>query len=90
MKAKVGDSLNFKKFRWTITEVCRSYPYGVEFYKYRVHRKYFEFADKYWVPLSNTKCTYTVLPWRWHFLERQLKKDSNYHYNMSLWSNAPR
>lgn len=86
MSIKVGDRLDFKKFRWTITEATKNWRTGGMDYKYRVHRKYFNA----WVPLSNTKCTYTIMGWRWNFLKQQLKKQPNYNYNMSLWSNSPK
>ncbi len=81
----VGDQLKFKKFNWTLTRKIEHIS-GVVEYKYRVHRKYF----KGWIPLSNTKCTYTIFEWRWNFLKRELRKDPNYQYTMSLWSNRKR
>lgn len=82
---KVGDTLYFKKFKWVITEKHLS-PYTHEaYYKYRVYRKYFKA-----VHLTNTKVSYIIRPWRWNFLKNQLKKNPEYHYNMSLWSNLPR
>lgn len=82
---KIGDTLKFKKFKWTIVDKYKDFPSGVICYKYRVHRKYFKL-----VHLTNTKCNYHIQSWRWNFLKEQLEKDKNYHYNMSLWSNYPR
>lgn len=82
---KVGDTLHFKKFKWVITEKNIS-PYTQEaYYKYRVYRKYLKVAH-----LSNTKSSYIIRPWRWNFLKKQLQRNPEYHYNMSLWSNIKR
>lgn len=81
----VGDKLKFKKFNWVITRKIKHHSGSVE-YKYRVYRKYFRGM----VPLSNTRCEYTIFPWRWNFLKKELEKNPNFMYNMTLWSNHPR
>jgi len=82
---KVGDTLQFKKFKWTIVRKETSRWTGETYYYYRVYRKYSWFGH-----LSNTKSSYFIRPWRWNFLKQQLKNNKNYHYNMSLWSNVKR
>jgi len=82
---KIGDKLRFKKFNWVITEK-KIHHSGVVEYRYRVYRKYL----KGLIPLTNTKCHYSIQEWRWNFLKKMLKENPDYNYNMSLWSNHPR
>lgn len=77
--------LKFKKFDWVVVEKGISLA-GVPFYKYRVYRKYF----KRTVPLSNTDKSYFILKTRWDHLEKRLKQNPNFHYNMELWSGVAR
>lgn len=80
----IGDKLHFKKFYWELVKkkptIC-----GGAIYKYKVVRKYYKFIN-----ISYTKQTYEVLPWRWNFLKKELQKNPDYHYTMSLWSNCKR
>lgn len=80
---KVGDTIKFKKFKWVIVKV-RISPAGVLYAMYRVYRKY------YGVYVTNTHCNYSIFPSRWNFLKSKLKQNPDYHYTMSLWSNAKR
>ena len=72
---RVGDTLNFKKFQWIITQVKKS-PYGVIYGKYMVKRKYFS------IHLKFTDCTYEIHPQVWDYYKRRLEENSNYHYTM--------
>lgn len=83
---RVGEKLKFKKFNWVITSIEISPWTGEKSARYRVQRKYFNRL----LPLYYTKQDYPIMSWRWNFLKEQLRKDKNYHYNMSLWSNAKR
>lgn len=84
-KSKIGQKLRFKKFDWVIVRE-KTFFSGYRQYFYKVYRKY----PKIRKPLSNTDCCYPVADYRWSFLERQLKKDKNYHYTMHLWSGCER
>lgn len=75
---KIGDTIKFKKVKWTITAKKVSFPALVPFCEYRVHRKYFRF----W--LSNTKKTYCIFPRRWEKLKEKLKEDKNFYPNQLL------
>lgn len=81
---KIGDTLKFKKLKWTIVSSYVYFPSGKIIYRYRVYRKFFGC----W--LSCTKQKYEIGEKRWNFLKQQLKLDKNYHYNMHLWSGAER
>ena len=75
---KVGDSIQFKRLKWTLTEKVVS-PCGVVSWKYRVTRRY------YGAWLSYSKCTYTIFPHRWNHLKQELEKDPNVHYTQLGW-----
>ena len=80
---KVGDTLKFAKFKWVVVSVKRS-ECGLLYAMYRVFRKY---GRKY---VTNTQAQYPIFPYRWDFLKLKLARNPNYHYTMSLWSNAER
>lgn len=81
---KVGERLQFKKFDWVLVSKKKHYPFSEPEYRYRVYRKYLRLGKKYLIPMTNTKCNYTIYPWRWNFIKRQLAKNPEYHYTMHL------
>lgn len=84
MKAKIGDTLKFKKVKWTIVKIVQYNHCGDCLYKYRVSHKHFG------VWLSNTKLSYPCFDWRWEILKKKLKEDKNFHYTSILWSGVGR
>ncbi len=56
---KKGDSIKFKNKKWVLVRKKIS-PEGVEFWRYKVYRKWFIF----WI--SITKKTYTIFPSEWN------------------------
>jgi hypothetical protein len=68
------EEIRFKKVKWVLTEKKLSFPACVEFWKYKVYRKY----GFFW--LNNTKCEYVIFPYRWKILKKKLKENKNFHY----------
>ena len=75
---KIGEKLEFKRVRWILTEKRMSFPAMVEYWQYKVYRKYW----KVW--LNNTDCTYCIFPHRWKALKKELKENKNFHYTQML------
>jgi len=78
---QVGDSIKFKKIKWTITDIKISFPAMVAFYKYEVHRKYFG------VWLRNTDLEYCIFPSRWKKYKKITSKNKDFYPSQLIGTN---